>query len=233
MVHMETLQTVLGKMFNTDITRATVDMYEKAAYALGCFQGRIHATEPSVLQDMTNVSNVDFAKNSYYTYRSWKETHAYTRSENCPLPEHICNMIIDVDNRADALWHEIEKLPVVFCHRDYWVTNIFYQDKGVRLIDWDTTGWGYIGEDIASLIADESDVEYMLEYYQRCVPAYYKGLSEYMDVSQMDKHYIYELILLLFGYRLVRGYQFAESEAARVLCLRTLEQIYEMGQYKV
>lgn len=211
----------------------TVDMYEKAAYEIGCFQGRIHATEQPVLQNVRNLSSVDFAKNSYYTYRSWTDTYEYIRSETCTLPEHIRKMIIDIDNRADALWQEIEKLPTVFCHRDYWNTNIFCHDHKVNLIDWDTSGWGHIGEDIASLIADESDVEQMLEYYKRCVPAYFKGLSEFMDVSDMCITYIHDLILLMFGYRLVRGYQFAAPEAEREMCLRTLSKIYEMSLCKI
>jgi len=46
----------------------------------------------------------------------------------------------------------IERLPVVLCHRDFWVANIFYKDQKILLLDWDTTGWGYMGEDIASWI---------------------------------------------------------------------------------
>ena len=44
-------------------------------------------------------------------------------------------------------------------------------------MDWDTAGWGYLGEDMASLIADEADIEHMVEYYRRCIPAYYKALG--------------------------------------------------------
>ncbi len=47
---------------------------------------------------------------------------------------------------------------------DFWVTNLIYADGTLALIDWDTSGWGYLGEDLASLIADEADIDHMVEY---------------------------------------------------------------------
>jgi len=76
--------------------------------------------------------------------------------------KYLCKMLIDVDEHSDEIWERIERLPVVLCHRGFWVANIFYTDHKILLMDWDTTGWGYMGEDIASLIADEADVDNML-----------------------------------------------------------------------
>lgn len=69
-----------------------------------------------------------------------------------------------------------------------------------------------MGEDLASLIADEADIDHMVEYYQRCVPAYYKGFWEYADVSPIADHCVYEMILLIFGYRIVEGYLHTEDD---------------------
>ena len=63
-----------------------------------------------------------------------------------------------------------------------------------------------MGEDIASLIVDETDTEYLVEYYRKLVPAYYKGASEYIDISLIDNDYIWEMILIKFGYRIVHYY---------------------------
>jgi thiamine kinase-like enzyme len=123
----------------------------------------------------------------------------------------------------------IERLPVVFCHRDFWVTNIFYTDAGIRLIDWDTTGWGYLGEDMVSLIADEADVDHMIEYYQKCIPAYLKGFSEYVDISHIENPYIHERMILHYGYRLVEWYLNAESPDEKAYHLATLQKIHEIA----
>ena len=54
---------------------------------------------------------------------------------------------------------------------------------------------GIPGEDIASLIADEADITHMAENYERCIKAYYKGFSEYVDISHIKSFHVKELIL--------------------------------------
>ena len=206
----------------------TIDMYEGAAKELGRFQGRLYAMQPDVLKTLTNLSNIDFMKKCYLHYRSWNEVYDYIRSDDCSIPKHLCDMLIDLDENSDEVFNRIERLPLVLCHRDFWVTNIFYNDEKIVLIDWDTSGWGYMGEDIASLIADESDVGYMVEYYNRCIPAYYKGFSEHADISYILDNCIYEMILIKFGYRLVESYKFAELQDEKALSLNTLQKIYDM-----
>lgn len=124
--------------------------------------------------------------------------------------------------------YRIEKLPLLLCHRDFWVTNLICADGKIVLIDWDTSGWGYLGEDLASLIADEADIDHMIEYYQRCVPAYYKGFSEYADISHISDHSVYEMILLVFGYRLVERYLHTEAKDQKKEHVRTLQKIHKM-----
>lgn len=210
----------------------TDEMYERAAEGLGRFQGKMYAERPAVLQNLSNLSKVDFMKNYYLHYRSWKEVYDYIRSDDCDIPGHLCKMLISIDENADGIFSRIEKLPIVLCHRDFWVTNIFYSDSKIALIDWDTAGWGYLGEDIASLIADEADADHMVEYYHKCVPAYYKGFSEYADVSHLSEHCVREMILILFGYRLVEWYKFAKSPEEKELQRNTLQRIYEMGEHR-
>ncbi len=208
--------------------KLTGDMYEQVAEELGRFQGRLYAQQPEFLNTVTNLSKKEYSKNFYLHYRSWNEVYDYIRAEDCEIPRYLCEMLIDVDERSDEIWANIEQLPVVLCHRDFWVANIFYADQNIRLIDWDTAGWGYMGEDIASLIADEADVAHMAEYYGRCVKAYYKGFSEYVGISNIKYHLVKELILFMFGYRLVEWYKFAKTSEERALQIETLHKIYEM-----
>lgn len=206
----------------------TSEMYECAAEELGWFQGKLYAKQPDVLQNSINLSKVEFVKSFYLRYRSWDVLYDYIRSDDCEIPLHLCNMLIDMDNKADEIFSRIEKLPIVLCHRDFWVANIFYSDRKIVLIDWDTAGWGYMGEDIASLIADEADVCHMVEYYQKCISAYYRGFSEYSDVSHISDHCVHDVILAMFGYRLVERYKFAESPEDKSIPLKTLQKIHEM-----
>lgn len=143
----------------------TGEMYERAAKELGRFQGKLYAEQPVFLQELTNLSKVDYMKNFYLRYRSWRRVYDYIRSDDCEIPKHLCNMLIEIDENAEEILGRIEKLPIVLCHRDFWVENIFHSDGKTLLLDWDTAGWGYMGEDLASLIADEADVEQMVEFY--------------------------------------------------------------------
>lgn len=207
----------------------TGDMYEQAALELGRYQGKLYAEQPEVPQSLTNLSHADLMKNTYLHYRSWPVVYDYIRSEECEFPQHVRQMLIDIDEHSDDIFARIESLPLVLCHRDFWVTNIIYSGGTIALIDWDTSGWGYLGEDIASLIADEVDLDHMIEYYQRCVPAYYRGFAEYAgEIAPLAGHCVYEFILLVFGYRLVEGYLHAEDDDKKKECLDTLEKVYEL-----
>jgi len=210
----------------------TGDMIEQAAYELGRWQGKIYAERPAAMAKLDNLSRVSYAERFYRHYRSWKVVFDYIRSEDCAIPKHLCDMLIQVDKTADEIFRRIEKLPIVFCHRDFWITNIFHTDQGIRLIDWDTSGWGYLGEDIAQLICDEADVDHMVEYYKRCVPAYYRGFSEYVDVSHVTDDCIWELMVTMYGYRIVEWYLDAETSQGKALQINTLQRICEMRNHE-
>jgi len=113
----------------------TPQMYERAAMELGRFQGKLYAEQPNVLQQLANLSNTNYLKDFYMKYRLWPEVYDYIRSDSCELPKKLCKMLIDIDKQADEIFARIERLPIVFCHRDFWVTNILCTHQEIGLID--------------------------------------------------------------------------------------------------
>jgi len=210
----------------------TPEMYELAARELGRFQGRLHAGGYAGLK-LTNVSSPDYIKQNYLHERSTDELYHYIRDGGCSLPRHLCKMIIDIDERCDEIFCRIERLPLIFCHRDFWVTNIFCSGKKVMLVDWDTAGWGYLGEDIASLVADDSDIDNMVENFTRCVKAYYEGFSEFAEAPDISENCIYEMMLIKFSYRLVGRYKNPYYGKCSEDAERTLQKIYEIGHIRL
>ena len=99
------------------------------------------------------------------------------------------------------------------------------------MIDWDTAGYGYFGEDIASLVADETDPDKMVEYFKTCVVAYVRGFSQYVDIKVNAFKVVYYIILLMFGYRLVESYKFASDESEKALAKQSLQSIFDMQNY--
>ena len=142
------------------------------------------------------------------------------------IPEHLKKMLTDIDDNINEIFNNIKRLPVILTHRDFWTTNIFYSNGKIKLIDWDGVGWGYMGEDIVSLIVDDTATENLHEYYSRLVPAYYNGISEYMDISPIDNFYIKEMILIKYGYRILQGHMFTESVEEKNKVIERLRKIY-------
>jgi hypothetical protein len=211
----------------------TADMNEKAARELGRFQGKLYKEQPEALKQLTNLGPVDYAKHFYLHYKSWDVVYGYVRNPDNEILKPFCEIMIKFDEEAEMIYKEIEKLPVILNHRDFWVTNILYTENLIYLIDWDTAGLGYLGEDIASLIADEADVDNMLENYRRCVPAYLAGFAEYVNIDHIHKQYVYEFILFLFGYRLIEWYLYAEDEDTKKLHQDTMLKITAMKDMEV
>ncbi|MBP7175549.1 MAG: phosphotransferase [Thermoclostridium sp.] len=176
---------------------------------------------PDFMKEMLKDGSIKLVDGKSFEY-------SFLRSKGCKLPEKLKQMLIDIDDRKDELFSKLSNLPIVLCHRDFWNENIFFTDGGTRLIDWDTTGWGSLNEDIASLIVDGMEVERFEENYNRLVPAYLKGLSEYMDVPAAGEMYILETILIKFGYRMAQEYMFSGTHDENNWGLKALQKIYEM-----
>ena len=211
----------------------TVEMLEIAAKEMGRYQGRLYTQKPIFLQNLSWLGEVDAMENYYKHWKQKNVEYSYIRSDNpsdCIIPKHLCDMLIDVDSKADRMFENIRKLPVVLCHRDFWIANIFYSDGNVILIDWDTVGWGYLGEDLAQLIADETDIECLDEYKRRLIPSYFEGISEYIDLKMSVESFadiISDMILLQFGYRFVWFILQSETSEERDFQIRSLQKVYE------
>lgn len=150
------------------------------------------------------------------------------RSGECVIPEHLKQMITDIDGNREAVFNSLKCLPKVLCHRDFWTENIIVSDGEIRLIDWDCAGLGYLGEDIASLIYDETKTENLHEYFRRLTAAYTGAISEYIEIPRDLNQSIQKFILIVFGYRIVQNYMFTESAEIKEEQIKRLQKIYEM-----
>ena len=230
----------------------TIEALEQAAEEWGRFQGRLRCRldldldlgphqHPGKLEfgDVSWLGNTGFMEREFRQWTSDTEEYRYLYSSTCSLPEHLRRMLITTQQESQTIFSNIKRLPVVLSHRDFWIENIFYsQDGKIHLIDWDCVGWGFAGEDIASLIADDTDVAYLDEYYRRLVPAYRRGLSgglsgggglsECMDVAPNESFLIPEMIIIKFGYRFLQKFMFSQSPSAKNRQITALQKIHEI-----
>jgi hypothetical protein len=176
---------------------------------------------PGFLKQMLKEGEIQLVDGKSFEY-------GFLRSKGCHMPEHLKKMLLDIDDHRDEIFDKIKTLPVVLCHRDFWNENIFFSAGLIRLIDWDTSGWAFLDEDIASLMIDGMEVERFEENYHRLVPAYLKGLSEYMDIPGAKEMCALEMILIKFGYRMLQEYMFSDSSLEKSWGVNALQKIYEM-----
>ena len=208
----------------------TIEMREQAAAELGRFQGRIYKNNPPALQDISCFTPISWAGHYYTIYSRQEPQYNYIRSDDCEIPRYLCQMLMDMEREAEKIYANVGNMPFVLCHRDFWYSNIFYSDGKIILLDWDCTGWGYMFEDIIQLITDETDVKYLEEYYRKFIPAYIKGISEYIDISQLkDLHlYAWKLLVIKFGYTLAYRHMNAKSLDEKKSSITALQKMYEM-----
>ena len=200
---------------------------ELAASALGRFQGACLA-KADTLRRMDCLGDVDYLQRDFAQWTPDTVEYQWLRSSQCTIPKPLQTMLLAMQTQSGQMFRQLRLLPQVLCHRDYWTENIFVQNGSIAVIDWDCVGWGYIGEDIASLIADETEASQIAVYYRVLVPAYYQALREFMALPPMDALPIREMILLKFGYRLVQQVMFSKQPEPKAEAIRVLQQIHGM-----
>ena len=207
----------------------TLDDLAQAAEELGRFQACCYKQEVP-LREIACLSDAGYMRRDFAQWSPDTREYRYLRSDACELPPRLKQMLIDTQKQSPAMFKAMSRLPQVLCHRDYWTENIFISDGNVIAIDWDCAGWGVPGEDIASLIADETPTGLIGAYYRRLLPAYYKGIGVSIKLPPMDELPIREMILFKFGYRLVQQVMFAENQASKDEAVLALEEISRLPQ---
>lgn len=214
----------------------TTEMLETAATELGRYQGRLYVQNSNYLHNIKNLGEVNALEDFYRHWKHKNVEYKHIREPGCEIPKHLRDMIIDIDSRADAIFENIRKLPVVLCHRDFWIANIIYNKGSIALIDWDTAGWGYLGEDIIQLITDETNPALWEEYKHRLIPAYLKGFAEaarHCEAEPNQSTHWHDLIcqipLVHLGY--LNVFYFLQNELAtggHYPGIESLQKLYEV-----
>jgi len=201
----------------------TPDMFERVAYEWGRLHGRM---QDKPTPQIENLSGLNGMKEFYYQNRT-----------NIKLPEslapHLRHLIEEIDKRSEDLWFEIEKLPIVICHRDLFPPNIILQDECIVLIDWDSTGMGYYGEDIVGLVCESADPSLMPLLFSRTVLAYNRGFAETSGVMEINTSFIFERMVMHFGRRLLHDLDWLgrpKSEKWVKHDYKVLEALHEISQ---
>ncbi len=147
----------------------------------------------------------------------------YPESDSLFTPDLLKETLVLWSER-DQFLDVLNRLPQTLCHRDYFAGNIFVQKDVVGeectvAIDWDCSGIGMIGEDIADLLGEtlvfyDFDLSGASELREVIFENYLKGLRE--TGWQGDKRLLrlgYTISLALhWPFRIVCRYQKTEDQ---------------------
>jgi hypothetical protein len=139
--------------------RWPLEAFEAAAAALGSFNGRFLVSPPP---------------DEHWLSRDWIEKH-----QDLPaLSVRPSEQRVQVTLRGT-----LDSLPQTVCHHDAAQANLFLTDEGVVAIDWEGTGWGAVGADLATLVVGtmrrgDFDPERASELDEVAFRGYASGLAE-------------------------------------------------------
>ncbi|MCK5129553.1 MAG: aminoglycoside phosphotransferase family protein [Clostridiales bacterium] len=201
------------------------------AYQLGLFHGSLRNIPQEVWLSSRHVPIV------YATsWGTWSVDWLLCDEKAAYLSKEFKQSVLEVWSYIDLFMQTLAKLPFTLCHRDYNYENIFINedDKGneqVVVIDWDTTGIGVLGEDIADFtlealvyketlpIGNAQDIKEIQLIY------YIKGLSDTGWQGVPDDIYLgYTITIALhWTFRCLDDLRKAKTEEAKKRFLEIIE----------
>ena len=210
-----------------------------AAYQLGVFQAKYH------LQGEMNLPYI----RSYPAVHSsfdlwWGYTEALLSKPIEGFPEALRAVLNNYGTHSQDLLGSFDVLPRTLCqgdvHHDNLIFNKSFGETSIYLIDWDSAGYGFMGEDAVDLLMEafiysDRDPTLLPEYRQKIIEAYCRGVRTQVVNDQgikikgfdfnMSKTLIRELFVLSWGFRIVDRYVYHEDVAEKRRCLEILEMM--------
>ncbi|MBV7334731.1 aminoglycoside phosphotransferase family protein [Chloroflexi bacterium TSY] len=180
------MEAVTGK---TD-TRMSLEDYCLAARHLAHFQGRFLVGQS--LPPYSWFSTRRWIANTVSNWGTgavpWLQRYRQLSQPERIFSPDIIEETIQLWQTRDALLDIVDSLPRTVCHRDYNAGNLFVRrDENIgeqtSVIDWDCTGIGAIGEDIADMVGEalifyDFDLGQAEELKESVLSHYYTGLCE-------------------------------------------------------
>lgn len=215
----------------------------EAAYQLGVFQAKYH---------LQGEMNLPYIRSFPAVHSSFDLWWGYTENLlSMPIkgfPEELRTVLNHYAAHSKEILDTFDVLPRTLCqgdvHHDNLIFNHSLGETSIYLIDWDSAGYGYMGEDAVDLLMEAfiySDREPSLlrEYRHKIIDSYCRGVrmqgarrtvtGEDEKIRALNFHMsetlIREIFVLSWGFRIVNRYVYHEDAAEKRRCLEILEMM--------
>ena len=124
------------------------------------------------------------------------------RLHESDFPDDIRRLLNDYINRKDEIFRSFTVLPRTVCHGDVHHDNIILLNDDVYLIDWDSAGYGYMGEDAVDMLCEafvysDRDIALMSEFRSQIIAAYCDGAEITLDETMVKN-----IFMMSWGFRI-------------------------------
>lgn len=193
-----------------------VEELSLAARGLGAYQTRFHENGARTLLYLRGYPAV---VSSYDLW--WPRIKEAFSVPVEGFPEALRHVINEYGARGQKLLISFEPLRRTLCQGDVHHDNLYYvKDGNIFLIDWDSAGYGYMGEDAIDVLMEafvysDRDVVLLPEYRRRILTAYQEGArGQGVEVTLSDAQ-AKDLFALSWGFRIAFHAHYGEMDRAR------------------
>lgn len=150
------------------------------------------------------------------------------------FPEKLRQTLNAYAAKASELLRSFERLPVTVCQGDVHHDNLILcetpQNTDVYLIDWDSAGYGHMGEDAVDVLMEafvysDRDTALLPLFRQKIMAAYCEGAAGKGVDIPFDGKMFRDLAALSWGFRVADLYLYYQDEPSKKRCIQILQLI--------
>ena len=148
------------------------------------------------------------------------------------FPDELRKTLNDYAARSKPLLEQFKALPLTLCQGDVHHDNLIFSGSGeeaeIYLIDWDSAGYGFMGEDAVDVLMEafvysDRDVRLLPGFRQKIIGGYCQGAGSRGVGFEMSGQLIKDIFALAWGFRLADLFLYHKDELPKKRCVEILE----------
>ena len=217
------MEHIQGKTGNEQLHAAELAL---AAERLGTFQAEFSRSGP---RDLPYLRPFPAARSSFDLW--WGRMRKPLQTPINGFPEDLRHALSESAARAEALLRSLDALPVTLCQGDVHHDNLIFKETArgpeVYLIDWDSAGYGRMGEDAVDLLMEafvysSRDVSLLPDFRRRILQGYCAGVQKGGVPFEMEDALVRNVFVLAWGFRIADLYLYYKDEKPKARCVDLL-----------